>query len=478
MKLSSLKILSSALLCSTLTACGLVDGSASMAKEGGYGCAHTADCTAPPEQDGSTASIEGPATNVVPGAVCGPGSNPQPPGGEANTSTEYWCNLERVSQLLNEGGGNWGFAAYENCAYWTTPPEPAGATGVAVADVSDSAHPVQVDSLETAAMMDPHESLKLNEVRGLLAAVQSGYGPSAEHEGFDVYDVSADCARPVLKASAVLPGAWGHEGGWTPDGLTYYGTFFPGVYAIDTEDPTNPVLLHNIQWSAHGLSFSDDGRRAYLANFEADAVGTVPEGVVFWGTSGVGPGNNASYPNVIAGLVILDVGEIQDRKPNPRTRVISELYAADASAAQMTIPVTIRSKPYVITVAEITGGVRIIDISDEAHPRTVSQIWHNPYVNTDGSVGVARQTTHYCGVDQTHEPTALACGNLQGGTDGIRVYDIRDPVSPKEIAYFNPQDACTGSITFKRERGELWTMCKAKGLQILRFTNNAWPLQS
>ena len=69
--------------------------------------------------------------------------------------------------------------------------------------------------LDDPAMLDPHETLKTNVRRKLLAGAQNN-GP-----GFAVYDVS-DCRHPVLKASIELPGSQGHMGNFAPDGLTYY----------------------------------------------------------------------------------------------------------------------------------------------------------------------------------------------------------------------------------------------------------------
>ena len=98
-------------------------------------------------------------------------------------------------------------------------------------------------------MLDPWESLKINERRGLLGAVNGQNGGGGAE--IDIYDISGDCRYPQLLASQALvaPDARpiiGHEGSWAPDGLTYYGAdlrYLPAgavatgqYYAVDTTD--------------------------------------------------------------------------------------------------------------------------------------------------------------------------------------------------------------------------------------------------
>ena len=86
---------------------------------------------------------------------------------------------------------------------------------------------------------------------------------------------------------------------------------------------------------------------------------------------------------------------------------------------------------------------RIIDIKDEKNPKVVSKLMHEIHLasNCDKTlpdlVGLSSFTygTHYCSVDNRQNATTLACGQFNSG---IRVYDIRDPLRPKEIAYYNP----------------------------------------
>jgi hypothetical protein len=302
--------------------------------------------------------------------------------------------------------------------------------------------------------------------------------------------------------------------------LTYYGGDLREFkyFAVDTADPTRPTLIATFHApfgpgppyaNVHGLSISDDGNRAYFVT------------AVFSGNVDLA---SLSNPNVIPnnGLIIADVSDIQARKPNPQVRVISKLLWKDGAAAQHTINVKIGGKPYVIFVDEGGSGgntpagwaaacaaglpawpfARIIDISDETKPKIVSRLMLE--VNDPANcskvlpdlVGLASFTygSHYCSVDNRHHATTLACGYFNSG---IRVFDIRDPVRPKEIAYYNPSgtttpspgsnhvtngqwraggpDWCSAQVHLDHARGTLWTTCQDNGLLSLKFTNGAWP---
>ncbi len=276
-------------------------------------------------------------------------------------------------------------------------------------------------------------------------------------------DGSTGLAHPVI----------GHEGSWAPDGLTYYGGDLryaytvPGstatatgqYYAVDTTDPTHPSLITawtiNIAASnVHGMSISDDGNRGYFVSL---------------GTSGGASGLTDPNQPANDGLLIYDLSQIQARVPNPQVRLVSKLLWKDGSGAQHTIAVKIDGKPYVIFVDEAGSGgfssaaqrqaacaagfppypmARIIDIRDETKPRIVSRLaleTHNPAncakVLPD-LVGLSIFTygSHYCSVDNIHHATTLACGYFNSG---IRVFDIRNPRRPKEIAYYNPAGQTT-----------------------------------
>lgn len=64
---------------------------------------------------------------------------------------------------------------------------------------------------------------------------------------------------------------------------------------------------------------------------------------------------------------------------------------------------------------------------------------------------------------------------------GLRVLDIRDPLQPKEIAYFNGPIEEGGSAyamsspSFVPERSEIWYSDGNSGFYAIKLTNGAWP---
>src|SRR6478735_8333897 len=221
-----------------------------------------------------------PAVVAVPRAACDGASKPEPdvqgrvPAGSA--AEGLWCNVSVVSHF----GVNGGFkvqryvdTAGHECAYYDTAllfPLNAlnvnsSGLGVAVLDMADPAHPKQTAMLTEVPMLSPHESLALNQARGLLAAVSGN--PATAPGLVSLYDVSQDCRKPVLQFTKPLA-RFGHESGFSQDGRTFYatGTATESITAIDVADTKNPHVLWYGAILSHGMSLSDDGNRAYVAD--------------------------------------------------------------------------------------------------------------------------------------------------------------------------------------------------------------------
>ncbi len=457
---------------------------------------------------------------TVPKATCGPNDRTES-GLQGQTTVDerqsgdselgYNCNLELVGQFQGEGS-KYQLASFEDCAYYgqhNNQDNPlTQLPGVMVVDASDPRNPQMSAVLTARAMQDPHESLKVNRRRRLLGATKGpGFGPTAPTDSqFAFYNIKSDCTQPELLSDVDVPGHVGHAGDFAPDGMTYYGTGGGGITAMDISDPSNPRLIGRFLNQTHDISISNDGTRAYLAQ-----------------TGNFAPFGTGARPN---GLVILDVSDIQFRRPNPQPRVISTLFWDDGGVAQQTIPVTFKGRQHLIFTDETGpsrlasraagradtcarglppfGFARIIDISNETNPKIVSKLKlevHDPancaQVLDDFPLDVTDlnfygYSTHYCGVDKAENPKMLACGYLGAG---VRVFDIRDPVHPREIAYYKPParrtaflpgsrlwapgadrtvDHTPTQIRWRKHKGEthLWFASQDNGFQIVKFTKS------
>src|SRR5581483_9777184 len=299
-------------------------------------------------------------------------------------SRAYKCNLELVGQFPGEGAA--GFAsAYKDCVFYSTWTNPQlRHPGVTVLDLSNPRQPVATAYLDSPVMRNANESLLVDPTRGLLFA--NRFGSTA----FDVYDLS-ECRHPVLKNSVTVSGGTMHTGGLSPNGRTLYttaccsgmGTFSldPSVppFAAFAIDASDTAKLHVIatwippqsDWFVHSLTLNGDGSRAY-ASISSDS-GSV--------------------------LAILDVGDIQERRPDAQFKMISHVSWNDSNGQEFALPIEIQGRPYVVTT-DILGAIlipmgsgkrqpakttcaagklgwgveRIVDISDERSPKLISKV--------------------------------------------------------------------------------------------------------
>jgi hypothetical protein len=286
----------------------------------------------------------------------------------------------------------------------------------------------------------------------------------------------------VLDSSSPL-GVLGHESGFAPDGKTFYASSTGGqtLTAIDLTNPKLPkVLFTEFGVIYHGMRVSDDGNRLYVAD------------------------DNPSDP----GLTILDVSQIQKRVTLPQVKVVSHLSWPTVSIPQVPIPMTIKGHKYLFEIDEYTrrtvgtqavqydpndpvGAARVINIDDEKHPRVVSNLRltvNEPKPRagaqkSDPGASFAAQgyAGHYCSLPREVDPLIVACSFI---VSGERVFDIHDPLHPREIGYFN-KPAPTGGATsaayamsqaaWDLKRHEIWYSDGNTGLWVFKLTNGMWP---
>ena len=450
------------------------------------------------------------------------------------------CNTDLVGQYQGEGA-SWQLTAWKNCAYFDQRLATADLQnpGTVAVDVSDPAHPKATAWLNDNAMLDPWESLKVNPQRQLLAAAQR---PST---GFSIYDISQDCTHPVKKSFIDIPGAFGHTGQWAPDGKTYYITPLrvdQTIIAVDTSDVSNPKVIpcangsygcpgDNAAYNGfflaplrdfgtprwHDLEFSKDGNTAYIS-------------MLATGTGAADPRTGQPIPASANGLVIMDVSDFQQRRPNPSHRVLGKITWDDGSiGAQNALPVKIKGTQYILFTDEsgaaanlcsqgksAAGFPRLIDVSDPKNPKTVSKLIldiHDPAnctvaattaVSSNGSSGPFGFSCHYCNVDDADDAKVAACSCFAAGW---RFFDISDAKNPREIAYYKPPaqgtkvlkasqywstsvssatggpsfvrsfDWATSKASFPKDRGmtsgDVWITSQDNGFMVVKLASNA-----
>jgi hypothetical protein len=300
--------------------------------------------------------------------------------------------------------------------------------------------------------------------------------PSTYPGVVSLYDAHADCRHPVLQFTKPLA-RFGHESGFAQDGRTFYatGTATQSITAIDVSDTKDPHVLWQGNVLSHGMSLSDDGNRAYVAD---------PTG---------------------RDMLIMDTSEIQARKADPQVREISRITWAPASIPQNAIPFTEGGHPYVLEFDEYNastlgsgspddvGAARIIDIADEQHPRVIANIRleinqpaaHKAASGDPGAISPAQgYAAHYCNIPTRTDPKIVACSFI---ASGLRLFDISDLIHPKEIGYFvapvqarvenaaQASDFAMSQPAFVPQRREVWFTDGTSGFYALRVAKDVWP---
>jgi hypothetical protein len=194
-------------------------------------------------------------------------------------------------------------------------------------------------------------------------------------------------------------------------------------------------------------------------------------------------------------------------------------------------PVTIKGHPYILSSDEAggAGGVggwaaacargasafgypQIIDVGDETNPKIIAKLMLEvndpancslllsqtppdppgtaPGTNLPAISGTTNYSNERCVADRPNNARMLACTFQHAG---LRVFDVRDPHNPKEIAYWKPPavrtevqpgsgswapgvdrtiDKIAGYPRWRRHGRELqlWTVSDGNGFHVLRFT--------
>jgi hypothetical protein len=447
--------------------------------------------------------------------LCGPGDLPEtgiqgdvPKADQDSGRAEqgYNCGLSLVGHaVLDADGrtptGNANMAWAGDCAYVAGrgtlfgDPQPTPGDGVAVVDVSDPTNPVHVRTLRTPGAVATSETLHAVETPERSILVVGQYGNALPGvTPMDVYDVT-DCAAPRLLETYSWPENI-HNVTLSGDGHYVFatqplqvadisplfdddpatGTIYLGN--LDNEVPAPPVAfgptadvddllpgevngLSRTKYLSHEAWPSFDGTTLYvggqLPTFETMSIIDLTQ---WLDRSSGGP---AGPPSIIS--------QRQGRGHSVRT---GALRGDDGSVRQRLLLHSEESvfgaaygcMPEDLNPAAGPAQPWLTDITDPAHPVDVAQFGlaiNDPEHCPDQLASGTNSSVHYHDFDDGDDTTFVMASMWNAG---IRVFDVRDPSEPVEVAYFNPGDVEAGSgvaldqawghVRWVPETGQIW----------------------
>jgi hypothetical protein len=433
----------------------------------------------------------------------------------------YNCGLALVGHAtLDHDGrpptGNANMAWAGNCAYVAgpssavvpeTPPSPAKGAGVAVVDASDPAHPRHVLTLRQPGSLSASETINaVTTPQGRSILVVGQYGNDAVYsqpKPMDIYDVTGDCAKPRFMTTFTWPtnihnltisgnGRYVFatqplqvadiSALWDADpktGVQYLGNLddamegpllAPGPYAdLDDALPAPVRQAQHPKYTSHEAWPTADGTKLYLG-------GQTPQFELF---------------------TIVDIARWLPRTaagaPTGPPVVISQQSGRGHSVRTATIG----GKRFVLHSEESPFGAGfgcipetanpfagpaqpwLTDVSDEAHPRLVSQFGlaiNDPSNCGEQLLANEDDSVHYHDVDDPNDTTFVMASMWNAG---LRVFDVRNPTAPTEVAYFNPADVdpsantvldhAWGHVRYVAKTGQVWFATADGGFWIVEI---------
>jgi hypothetical protein len=340
----------------------------------------------------------------------------------------YSCGLALVGySSLGARGGNANMAWSGDCAY-------IAGDGVAVVDVRDPVHPKHVTTLHGAGSDATIETLSAVDAPGRHLLATGRYGLFGLQGGsgsapVDLWDVSS-CRQPKLLTTLYFPSNV-HNLTFTADGRRLWSTL--PVQAMDLSDLRRPQMLPNIE-----ADFAASGHQNFYYGHE---VWPSPDNTRLY------VGGQIEFMN--EETLVVDTSHWPAR---PAT-VIGSIALPGHSIR----PATIGGKPYLLSSDEsilnplakgclpdeltpFAGASRpnLVDLSNERLPRLrgtirlpINDAIHCP----EQLASQVNASVHYHDVDN---PDDTHFAMISAWNAGLRIYDVRDPAHPHEVAYFNP----------------------------------------
>jgi hypothetical protein len=410
----------------------------------------------------------------------------------------------RLNQNANMGWA--GNCAYISSTSGTSPapqskPNPPPGAGVAVVSVTDAGVPTYVGTLRQPGAVATSETINAVTTptgRSILVVGQYGNDATAEPKPMDIYDVSdPDCAKYKHLATYYWP-ANIHNLTISKNGRYVFATLpleVVDISALWDDNPRTGVrYVGNIEQEMDGPLFAP-GPTADLDDNTPPKVRALSHPKIAGHEAWPSPDSKTLY---VGGQTpqselfsIVDIGDWLVGKGKPR--VISQVAGRGHSVRTATIA----GKPYVLHSEEsVFGGAYgclpqetapfvgpaqpwLTDISDPAHPRTTVQfgLEINQPKNCRRQLDARENdSVHYHDVDNPDDTTFVMASMWNAG---VRIFDIRHPKRPVEVAYFNPGDVdpspavkldhAWGHVRWLPDRQQIWFATADGGFWVTRL---------
>ncbi|MBU6267611.1 MAG: hypothetical protein KGN34_08730 [Sphingomonadales bacterium] len=412
-------------------------------------------------------------------------------------ATPYSTGVSVVGhEPLGGRDSNLQLAWVDHCAYVSsTSPKflmwgmkaPAESFGVAVIDVRNPRAPRQVGLLRDRGSLYASETLHAVTAGGRKVLVAGSYGAKDDAAYTDVYDVS-DCLHPRHMAEIKWPESV-HTLTLSANGKRLYATRiepFTGKGGIDVEDISNLAKPRYVgkfpatrpdgtsfEFAPHEMSISPDEKRIY-AGVISSSGGDLNAGVKIFPPNRDGLGPDAG------GIYIFDNSDLALGRAKPKLRLIgTALHGGWHSVMRARI----NGVPHLVGGGELLAcpgsWPKLVNIADERKPVIDGEIrlamnhaencpaWSATEKGSGGiSPDAGTATIHFNDVDSATD-TRLGLINFLWA--GLRVFDIRKPAAPHEVAYFKPGDGCGGHVRYLPGTGEIWLACGSSGFWVLQL---------
>jgi hypothetical protein len=280
-----------------------------------------------------------------------------------------------------------------------------GTTGVLVVDLTDPTMPAEVGTFDTPG------SANGTDVAGNTLFVAQGV------DGLGIYDVT-DPLAPVDLANPSTSGFCTYV--QVRDGVAY-ACDGDGIRLFDVSAPAAPALLssYNAGDTCYEMAFTDDPTVVYLVGLSGMFVLMVadPANPVVLDAASVGNSFSCADAGAVAVVTSRYTG----------LHVLGDSFDEVANLGNGGFSMRTRFDGDVLYVTDLSGGVRVFDVSDLAAPVQLTEIPTRPNCY---DVAIADDVLYEVNADNSGA--------------GLEIFDVADPAAPAPLASFNTTNQTQG----------------------------------